>query len=360
MSGLPVVPSSDMLPTFNTAPGDLAMPSGNDTLLRQWLMLRLIPRFPRKADARAITERLCAEGYEVSKRTVERDLQMLSDKFPLVLDDREKPYGWSWSKEAQNFDIPGMAPTEALTFVLAREHLRPFFPVPLLANLESYFRLAEATLSKAEQLWSLAHWTGKVAAVPPTQPLLSPACDDSVVNVVHEAILHERQLQVRYRSRTAGEVREYRLHPLGLVLRGAVTYLVATVDPFDDPRSFALHRIEQAELLDQPRQMPAGFTLAGFIASGAFGFEQSGEIRLVLRFQAEAAEHLKETPLSADQQLSEPVEGKVTVRATVLDTQQLRWWILGFGEMVEVMAPARLHHAFARTAEFFAQIYHSK
>ena len=325
--------------------------------MRQWLMLRLIPRYPRKADARAITERLRDEGYAVTKRTVERDLQTLSGKFPLAIDDREKPYGWSWSKAAPNFDIPCMAPAEALTFMLAREHLRPFFPAPLLANLENYFRQAEGTLNSAEKFWSLAHWTEKVAAVPPMQPLLSPKCDETVVAAIHEGVLQERQLQVRYRSRAAGGVKDYRLHPLGLVLRGVVTYLVAVSDPFDDPRSFALHRFVKAEVLDAPRSKLKGFNLARFIAAGAFGFEESGPIRVALRFTAPAAEHLRETPLSKDQTISNPENGKVTVTATVLDTQQFRWWLFGFSDEVEVLRPTELRTFMAQQLRSAAAAY---
>jgi predicted DNA-binding transcriptional regulator YafY len=337
--------------------GKLPMPSGNDTLLRQWLMLRLIPRYPRKAGAREITERLLAEGYSVSKRTVERDLQMLSEKFPLLSDDREKPYGWSWEKDAPNLDVPGMSPTEALTFMLAQEHLKPFFPAPMLGQLSPYFNQAAMTLSKAESLWALSHWTEKIAAVAPMQPLLSPKCNDAVVATIHEGVLQERQLQVRYRSRSIGAVTEYRLHPLALVVRGVITYLVATIDPYDDPRSFALHRFEAVVLEAGQRRVPTGFSLKNFIAEGAFGFEQSGEIKLVLRFDEAAAEHLKESPLSGDQTISAPEDGEVTVTATVIDTQQLRWWIMAFGEMVEVTSPASLRKEFARSALNLATMY---
>ena len=335
------------------------MASGNDTLLRQWLMLRLIPRYPRKVEARQITERLHAEGYAVSKRTVERDLQVLSEKFPLISDERDKPYGWSWDKDAANLDVPGMSPTEALTFMLAKEHLKPFFPATMLAQMEPYFRQATTTLGKAESGLALSHWTEKIATVPPVQPLFSPHVDESVVEAVHEALLHERQLQVRYRSRAASGVKAYALNPLGLVLRGTMTYLVATIDPYDDPRSFALHRIEFAEVQNLSRREPMQFSLHDFIAKGTFGFDQKGDIQVVLRFDAVAAEHLKDTPLSADQHISEPSDGKVTVSATVIDTQQLHWWILGFGYKVEVISPAKLRKTFHGISRKMATLYQS-
>jgi predicted DNA-binding transcriptional regulator YafY len=59
-----------------------------ETILRHWQTLRRIPRYPQKITAGDICQHLHDEGYEVGKRTVERDLHALSRIFPLVLDER--------------------------------------------------------------------------------------------------------------------------------------------------------------------------------------------------------------------------------------------------------------------------------
>lgn len=333
------------------------MSEGNQTLLRQWQMLRLIPRYPRKIEAGDITRQLHSEGYVVSKRTVERDLQSLSGVFPLALDDREKPYGWSWQKDAPALDVPGLAPAEALTFLLARDHLKPFFPAGLLSHLEPYFRLAEASLGRGERSGALARWSTKVATVVANQPLLSPPCDAEVVRAVHEALLAERQLEIDYRSRSAGESRSHRIHPLGLVVRGPISYLVCSFFDYNEPRLVAMHRIATAKVLEEGVTIPKGFTLQRFIEGGAFGFASRGEIKLVARFTADAAEHLHEAPLSQDQAVTDNGDGWVEIRATVLDTQQLLWWLLGFGDQVVVKKPAALRDAIAEIAAEMARHY---
>ncbi|MDD5295822.1 MAG: hypothetical protein PHU46_02815 [Rhodocyclaceae bacterium] len=122
-----------------------------DTLLRQWQTLRLIPRHPARISAGDLRERLVAEGFEVGKRTVERDLLALSRLFPLVADERSKPFGWSWQKDAPAFDLPGVAPSEALTLLMAREHLRPLLPASVLSRMQPYFRMAEQKLDALGQ-----------------------------------------------------------------------------------------------------------------------------------------------------------------------------------------------------------------
>ena len=95
------------------------MATTQESLSRQWLMLQWIPRYPRKTTARELVERLRAEDRVVTKRTVERDLAALSDVFPLVSDERSKPFGWSWQKHASQFSLPGMSPLQAMVLTLA-------------------------------------------------------------------------------------------------------------------------------------------------------------------------------------------------------------------------------------------------
>lgn len=122
------------------------MSSINETLLRQWQMLRQMTRYPAKITARELKERLDSLHFSISKRTVERDLQDLSLIFPLALDDREKPYGWSWQKDAASFDLPGLGHHEALTLKLVQAHLKNMLPASTLEVMHPYFKAAELRL----------------------------------------------------------------------------------------------------------------------------------------------------------------------------------------------------------------------
>ncbi len=317
------------------------------SLSRQWLMLQSIPRYPRKITARELVELLRDEDHVVTKRTVERDLASLSDVFPLVSDERSKPFGWSWQKHAPQFSLPGMSPLQAMVLTLAQTHLRPLLPAHLLEPLHPYFQQADHTLRHVLGKRRLASWNKRVAVVQPTQPLLPPKVRDKAMAVVHEAVAQELQLELRYRNRSSGNTVSYRVHPLGLVYRGMLGYLVCTISDYADPRLLALHRIDTVRLLDEPARTPKDFDLQAYAHSGVLGFMDNGPIKLVLRMEAPAAEHLHETPLSEDQVITEDQrEGWVRISATVHDTSQLRWWVLGFGDQIEVLSPVfELPHA---------------
>jgi predicted DNA-binding transcriptional regulator YafY len=332
--------------------------SASATLQRQWQMLRLVPRQPRKIAAREIHNLLANIGLPTTKRTIERDLIALSASFQLVVDDRNKPYGWSWSRDAPSLDLPRLTLDEGLAFHLVEQFLKPLLPAQVAERLQPYFRNARQVLDSVSGPGH-AKWAEKVRVVPPGQPLLVPKMAAGVFEAVSTALMHARQLDLRHQPRGEKTPRELRIHPLGLVQRGAILYLVCTVFDYSDVRLLAMHRIKSATESDTAANIPKQFDLDAHIAGGAFGFtdEIGRKIRLTAIFRERAGNHLYETPLAADQRLTEIEPGTLRLAATVPDTAQLRWWLLGFGDRVEVLRPKSLRSEFATMAKAMAARY---
>jgi len=329
----------------------------HDTLSRQWQLLRLLPRHPRKITAGDLQKRLERDGFETTKRTIERDLNALSESFPILLDDRDKPYGWSWKKDAPALTVPGLTAPQALAFALVRQFLEPLLPASTVAELKDHFEAAERLLGSLPKTRGVPSWTGKVRVVPPAQPLLPPKMNPKVQATVYEALLLNRQVQIAYHKRGATAPVEYTVHPLAVVQRGPVTYLVCTLFNYKDVLLLAFHRILSAIVLEESSNYPKDFKLDEYLASGALNFGRGDEVNLELIFAKDAAEHLHETPLSADQQI-EPLDAdRVRVTARVVDSPQLTWWLLAFGDGVEVIGPDHLREMFVRTAVSLSRLY---
>jgi len=329
------------------------MAKHRDTLYRQWLLLRQIPRYPHRITIKALHTDLFAEGLEVTERTLQRDLNDLSLVFPLIVDDQEKPYGWSWEKNAKCFNLPGLTSTEALTLVLAERHLSQILPSSTLDHLHPYFKAAHERLDSEPLPQRGRSWLNKVRTVPPTQPLIPPRIDAEVHRVVSDALLHERQLEILYRKKGKSQAEVYKAHPLALIQRGCILYLYARLFDYPDARTLALHRIDSVKILDEAVVPPADFDLDDKVARGVWGFGSGDQFVVKLRFFDGTGEHLRETPLSADQQIETTADQPktLTVTATVADTPQLKWWLLAFGDGVEVFAPEALRRTLSETAE---------
>lgn len=327
-----------------------------DTISRQWHMLRMIPRAPRKATVQALRQQLKGEGFDTTDRTIQRDLVALSARFPLINDEDHKPFGWSWAPDARAFDLPGLSVSEAMTWTLAEHYVSNLLPASVVGALKPQFRAAHHRLDVEPHPRRGGSWLNKVRSVPPTQPLLPPKILDEVQAVVSEALFLERQVEIDYRRRGSASVETWRTHPLALVQRGAVLYLHCRIGDYPDARNLPLHRIQRALMLAGVAEPPPGHDMDAKSAHGIWHFGGGSALQVTLRFAREAGEHLFETPLAADQQIEEDGDSLI-VRALVADTPQLRWWLRGFGDGVEVLEPAELRREMSDVAARMVRKY---
>ncbi|EME99165.1 WYL domain-containing protein [Streptomyces mobaraensis NBRC 13819 = DSM 40847] len=177
--------------------------------------------------------------------------------------------------------------------------------------------------------------------------------------VVADAVWRQRALRVHYR-RWKGEVRR-ELHPLGLVLKGGVWYLVAEAEA--DIRTYRVSRFLAVEPLPGRFERPADFDLAAVwteTSSRLEGMRYQGEARLrvspgVLRllpakFGAAGARAVAEAG-SAD------ADGWAEVMLPVESLPVAVCDLLGLGAEAEVLAPPELRAAVAAAATALAARY---
>ena len=330
----------------------------SDTMMRQWMMLRLVPRSPSKIDTTSLVQALAAEGFKVTQRTVQRDLEKFVSIFPLVCDRRSKPFGWSWSKDSGALDIPCMDSHTALTFYLAEQYLKPMLPQETVGHLSPHFKTARQVLNRVQSDIGPSRWADKVRVVRHGPDLAVPEVLEDVQNAVYSGLLLNRRLQVTYKSRGSKAAKDYTISPLGLVLKNGIFYLPCTVDDYQDVRLLTMHRILSAKKLDNiPSTTPEGFDLDTYIASGHLSFHMGDKIKFEAIITEDVAFHLSERKLSPDQVLQSQDHGLFLVRATVNNTADFRFWLRGYAEMVEVLEPKFLREDMYQGAKALVRQY---
>ncbi len=335
------------------------MPTARDTVRRQWALLQEIPRAPGSIGTSALLVRLREQGYTVNVRTIQRDLNTLSTVFPLSSSEEGRASRWFWSEAAKVVDVPGLDVPTALAFQLAREYLQPLLPQVVHRRLAGHFQRAEECL-RQETTNQLSLWPDKVCVISRGPALRPPSINAAVQMAVEQALLHERQIQLVYRSKHGDQPKRYVAHPCGLVIRDGVFYLIATLRDYPNLRHLALHRISIAEVMRDRAKRLSGFTLKKYVAKEQlFSYPtQGGLIHLDVLFEAKTAIHLRERPLARNQRLTTMTkDGRTRLQATVRDTHELRWWLLGFGDKVEVLGPKSLRKEFAEMARRMAARY---
>ena len=227
----------------------------------------------------------------------------------------------------------------ALALYLAESHLQTLLPQSVLDQLGPQFRMARDYLDDLENN-GLAHWAQKVRAIPNGKSLQPAQIAPYVWSQTSTALLERKQLQISYLSRSKVELKQLLIHPAGLVSRHAISYLIGSVDGYDDLRQFALHRIHQAECIEAPASVRDDFEIDRYIRQDLNTDAAIEQVELVADISPQIAWLLGETPLSTQQSL-EPLKDSnwKRLRAMVPDDNETLWWIFGLSENVRVREP---------------------
>lgn len=340
-----------------------------DAILRQWVMLQLIPREPASISVSKLRQKLAdiEPLYDVHKRTIERNLVQLLSVFP-SLNFHEHPGGklWFWEKDTV-LDIPKLDAKTALMFRLAETFLKPMFPRSTLADLGPHFRQAEQTLATLDDA-GYNRWPDKVRIIQNAIQLQHPDIDPQVLEVVYAALFEDRRFRSRYRVRN-GERKDFEISPRGLVFRDGIVYTVCTLSDYTDLKQLPLHRMETATLTETPITPLPDFDLDRYVreyfdyplralqANQAHRDDIPESLVLEIILDEVTAVHLLESPLGVDQRHENLPGQRVRIRVTVANTERLRWWLLSYGDRIEVTAPIELRDEMAGMVRRMGTIY---
>ena len=300
-----------------------------NTLETVRLAIELLRRIPRGRKVTAAILHAQISGLDIGRdiRTIQRQLEMLSEHFGIEQDDSSKPYRYSW-KEGAGFSLPGMTGQEALILALAEQRLSNLLPARVMKSMEGFFAQAMRSLGPDRNAQLERQWLDKVQIVSTTQPLLPPIVGPGILEEVSDALFGNRWLHVDYEN-AAGKRAEADVMPLGLAQQGPSLYLVVRFRDYDNERCLALHRIHAAMASTLTFERP-DFDLKAFDDDGRFGLGVGMLISITFEITKGAGLHLLEARLSADQQVQD-LEEHYRITATVVDSEWLWRWIRAFG-----------------------------
>lgn len=320
----------------------------SDTTLRYLEMLQLVPRYPQSISTGELQQKLAEQGFDINMRSIQRDLEKLSLRFPLIADESTRPFRWSFDAGASARMLPTLDMSTAITLELARAYLSPVLPSKVMAHLEPHFKEAHAVLKRNGN--PLAHWPEKIRLISRGLGTNRPDIDAEVLEVLTQSLLDENQCRITYCARNWKQPEDITVHPLGLVFRDPNTYLIATINGREGIRQLVMHRMSSAQPLPDRIIKPEGFDLDAFIDSGAMHVLRSqNQIELHLRCDKPVLSHLLETQLVDNQQVVNESDTDFELKLTLADSQDLRWWLLAQSPHLDIIEPEWLKQELSDT-----------
>ncbi|MEZ8691129.1 helix-turn-helix transcriptional regulator [Vibrio splendidus] len=312
---------------------------------RHMAILRYLPEEPKYTTTKKLKELLQNDGFEITMRMLQRDIDTLCCQYAISCDDSVRPYRWFRIKGASDISLE-MTPSTALAVKMLEERSQYLLPKQVNDNLAGFFSQATRKLTSSPEN-PIYNWPSKIETIPLGFQLERPTICKDVIHTVELALMHQKVLHIDYRPRPPRYSKNYDINPLGLVERGGVYYLVATLLGSNDFRHFTLHRMTSAELGDTSTSFPEGFDLSVYIKAGHMSFSRNKVISLELKVSYIEGYHLLETPLSKSQKITYPDSNHFIIHADVNDTEELKWWLMSISDISEVLSPQSLRDRLA-------------
>lgn len=284
-----------------------------------------------------VTAAELADELEISERTARRDLEALAMAGIPVYSQAGRNGGWSLLGGART-DLSGLTAAEARTLFLVAGPSSAVTPAAkaalrkLVRALPETFR-AEAEAAASAVVLDPTRWGATSTPRPPH------------LDALQEAVVAGVQVRLGYADRER-KVTERTVHPLGLVAKSSVWYLVADTDA--GMRTFRVGRVQSVTPTGEPAVRPEGFDLAEAWQSVVAAMdERRNAFRAVVHAEPQAVGWLKgrfgrQVVVGATLD-----DGRVEVEIGAWSAEAVAHDLATFGGHVEVVRPREVREHLA-------------
>ena len=289
----------------------------------------------------------------MSRRTIFRDLDVLRQSgVPLVFDDEEQRY-----QIPSDYYLPptNFTPDEALALIVLCSDLGEHSRLPFFRPAHSAALKLESSLPDRLRRRLSAPGSAIKIRLEPSNQL---AAHEPIYDQLVDALAQRHCVRIGYRGPLdPGEI-STRVHPYRLLFSRRSWYLIGRSSLHRSVRTFNVGRITRLEILDDACEIPRGFSLGRYLGNAWHLVPEPGPDRkVIVRFSKLVAQNVAEVAWHKTQQLHFNDDGTLDYHVTVSGLTEISWWILGYGDQAEVLAPGELRQRIAEKAARMVQIY---
>jgi predicted DNA-binding transcriptional regulator YafY len=179
---------------------------------------------------------------------------------------------------------------------------------------------------------------------------------ESRIALLIEAILRKRRCLVEYRTPSRSEAKTYEFDPYRLLFVGGGLYVIGRVPQHMDAATLAIDRLLSVVFSKTEFEVDPTFDPQR-CRENAFGVSWQDPVDIVLHFRADQAPYVRERLWHPSQTLTDLPEGGVQLAFRAGGPFEIRRWILGWGDAVEVICPDELREQVKQALRSAASLY---
>jgi predicted DNA-binding transcriptional regulator YafY len=186
--------------------------------------------------------------------------------------------------------------------------------------------------------------------------LLVSASLDDIFKLLQSAVERRKKVCIDYDPLNDGNVISCEVSPYRLIYRQRAWYLVGLSSFHKMVSTFKLSRVRGANVLDESSDRSDSFDLAEYLGC-AWAMKPEGKMYHVrLHFDPRVASSVADVLWHKSQQVTRHRDGSVTLNFRVDGLGEITWWILSYGDQVEVLSPSILRDNITKIAKRMREI----
>lgn len=303
----------------------------------------------------AWTTRKLAEHFQMSRRNVHRDLEVLKlAGVPLYFDTEYGEHGGYRIRPGFLMPHIGLTDEECLDLAVLTRAAESK-SIPLLDEVSSVRDKILSTLPAKQQ--------DLILAASNLFEMLSLGLADhshcrKIMLVLQQALLAQKQVTGIYRSPHQKKTVTVHLQPRRVFLGGGPAWYVAAQDNAEAvTKLYRIARFKTLQMTTRSIDIDANWSLREFLGN-AWGVHRGDrDWHVEVHFDAEIAEQIREVQWHQTQELENRKDGSLIFRATVSGLEEITYWLLGFGAHAKAVKPIELAERVQKAAIATAKRY---
>ena len=290
-----------------------------------------------------------ARVVEVSTKTIQRDLEFMRDRLNLPLEYDAGRKGYFYTGEVSGFPTMQITEGEIFALVVAEKALQQYrgtsFEKPLLSAIRKMEQALPDTISL-----NLADIEQTISFRTRAEPILNL----EIFDVLAKAVAQRQQLELHYRK--PGHAAESRIvDAYHLANINGEWYLFAYDHARKDLRTFVPTRIQSVKPTGKNFERPQKFSLEKRLRDSFGVYSGEGEFDVVIRFNARAADYIREKKWHPSQTLRDLKDGGAELRMKLSSLAEVQRWVLSWGGDANVLKPKELVESVRTAAQKILQ-----
>ena len=299
--------------------------------------------------------RTLSQVLEVSAKTIQRDIDFMRDQLGLPIEYDVSTHSYSYTRQVVQFPTMQISEGELMALSVAKQALTQYQRTPFEKPLRDAFEKLTAGL-RDQMHFAWREAAGETISFRASGQ--SSVGDPGLFEAASQCILHGEEIEFTYHKLGGENGEQRRVQPLHLACIEQQWYLFGfDLQREGQVRTFALARMSRLQRTGRHFEPPERFSVDEHLA-GSFGvFSSARPERIVLRFDELGGQLVRERTWHATQRIEPLADGGLRLALEVGISPEIERWILGWGEHVEVLAPAGLRATIAGKTARVAALY---